>query len=143
MVVGLFWLGLASPRGNAPRQGAARGVHAALRNPIRRRSARSSTSAWMSEEHGSASSTGRRDLPPPASANRTVERCAFALETALQNRARWARDPFVSLVRLLKYPCMDPACGRTPTLTARGRSQALLEERVDGQRLAEGGERLA
>ena len=44
------------------------------------------------------------------SANRTVDRCAFALETTLQNLARWARDPFASLVG-----CMDPSCGQAPT----------------------------
>jgi hypothetical protein len=40
----------------------------AARHPSQRgtRSGGASTTAWMSAEHGSASSTGRRDLPPPA-----------------------------------------------------------------------------
>jgi hypothetical protein len=36
------------------------------RNPIRRCSARSGTTTWLLEQHGPASSTGRRDPPPSA-----------------------------------------------------------------------------
>jgi hypothetical protein len=41
------------------------------------------------------------------SANRNVERCAFALEAALQNRARWAPDLFAGLVGLSTAPWVN------------------------------------
>jgi hypothetical protein len=56
------------------------------------------------------------------SANRAVEGYAFALETAMQNRARWARDPFVGLVGLVNarawtHPVGGRPCSRCSGLT--------------------------